>query len=56
MMTTNPLLLPEGSPAVGPQRKRYMPNTVMIDFADPIKCEHIRALNDLTPDKLAEMS
>ena len=55
MMTTNPLLLPQGSPAVGPQRKRYMPNAIMIDFADEIKCQHIRALNDLTPDELANM-
>jgi hypothetical protein len=55
IMMTNPLALPEGSPAIGPQRKRYMPNIVMIDFADDIKCQHIRALNDLTADELAEM-
>lgn len=56
MMMTNPLALPDGSPMIGPQRKRYMPNIVMIDFADDIKCQHIRALNDLTPDELAEMN
>lgn len=55
MMMANPLLLPEGSPAIGPQRKRYMPNIVMIDFADEMKCQHIRALNDLTADELGEM-
>ena len=52
---TNPLALPEGSPAVGPTRKRYMPNIVMIDFADDAKCRVIRALNDLSPDDLARL-
>lgn len=52
---TNPLHLPEGPPAVGPTRKRYMPNIVMIDFADEAKCRVIRALNDLSPDDLAKL-
>jgi hypothetical protein len=52
---TNPLALPEGSPAVGPTRKRYMPNIVMIDFADDAKCQIIRALNDLSPNDLAQL-
>jgi hypothetical protein len=55
IMYTNPLLLPEGSPAVGPTRKRYMPNIVMIDFADDAKCRIIRGLNDLSPDDLAKL-
>jgi hypothetical protein len=48
----NPFLLPEGSPAVGPLHKRFMPNIVMIDFADQRKCQIIRDLNDLSPDDL----
>ena len=49
----DPLAIPEGSPAIGPVRKRRMPNIVMIDFADERKCAVIRGLNDLTPDELA---
>jgi hypothetical protein len=52
---TNPLALPEGSPAVGPTRKRYMPNIVMIDFATDAKCRIIRGLNDISPDDLAKL-
>lgn len=51
----NPLTVPAGSPAVGPFRKRYMPNIVMIDFADDLKCQEIRKLNDLSPADLAAM-
>ncbi|MGA2072819.1 MAG: hypothetical protein ABSH52_04880 [Terriglobia bacterium] len=49
----NPLTLPQGSPLVGATRKRFMPNIVMIDFADPEKCQTIRGLNDLSPHDLA---
>jgi hypothetical protein len=49
----NPFKVPDGSPAIGPLRKRFMPNIVMIDFADEQKCQVIRALNDLTPAELA---
>jgi len=49
----NPLAVPEGSPAVGPIRKRSMPNIVMIDFADEQKCREIRGLNDLSAGELA---
>jgi len=51
----NPLSVPEGSPAVGPFRKRSMPNIVMIDFADERKCGVIRGLNDLSADELAAL-
>jgi hypothetical protein len=51
----NPLHVPAGSPAVGPVRKRHMPNIVMIDFADDLKCREIRALNDLSAADLAAM-
>ena len=52
---TNPLALPQGSPAIGPTRKRYMPNIVMVDFADARKCKIIRELNDLSPSDLARL-
>jgi hypothetical protein len=51
----NPFIPPQGSAAVGAQRKRFMPNIVMVDFADGPKCQQIRDLNDLTPDQLAAM-
>lgn len=49
----SPLNVPIGSPAIGPQRRRYLPNMVMIDFADNTKCQHIRDLNDLSARDLA---
>jgi hypothetical protein len=49
----NPLAIPAGSAAVGPVRKRSMPNIVMIDFANDMKCRVIRGLNDLSPSELA---
>lgn len=52
---TNPFLLPPGSPATGPVRRRFMPNIVMIDFADDFKCRQIRDLNDLSPYDLAHL-
>ena len=52
---TNPFSVPPGSPAVGPLRKRFMPNIVMIDFADDFKCQQIRDLNDLPPHELAAL-
>ena len=55
IMQRNPLSLPPGSPAVGPTRKRFMPNIVMIDFADEQKCRVIRGLNDLSPSDLAAL-
>ena len=51
----NPLTVPEGSPAIGPTRKRSMPNIVMIDFADEQKCSEIRGLNDLSAAALARL-
>jgi len=51
----NPLSVPEGSAAVGPTRKRNMPNIVMIDFADEAKCREIRGLNELTAPQLAAL-
>jgi hypothetical protein len=51
----NPLTVPEGSAAVGPVRKRNMPNIVMIDFADEMKCGVIRGLNDLSAAELAAL-
>jgi hypothetical protein len=51
----NPMHLPQGSPAIGPIRKRFMPNIVMIDFADEAKCRVIRGLNDLSPSDLAKL-
>jgi hypothetical protein len=51
----NPLTIPQGSPAIGPTRKRYMPNIVMIDFADNLKCQQIRDLNDLSAHDLAAL-
>ena len=44
-----------GGPALGMQRRRSMPNIVMIDFADEEKCRHIRELNDLTDYQLASL-
>lgn len=52
----NPLTAPAGSPAVGAERRRYLPNIVMIDFADESKCRHIRGLNDATTEQLAAMA
>jgi hypothetical protein len=49
----NPLAMPIGSPAVGPTRKRHMPNIVMVDFADPVKCSTIYELNAMTPQEAA---
>lgn len=49
MDTAIPMLLPDGSAAVGPMRKLFMPNIVMIDFADGPKCQVIRDLNDAAP-------
>ncbi|MGA7930647.1 MAG: hypothetical protein WCA20_32200 [Candidatus Sulfotelmatobacter sp.] len=49
----NPLTLPSGSPLVGPHCKRFMPNIVMIDFADQQRCQTIRDLNNLSPHDLA---
>ena len=54
--TRNPLTAPAGSPAVGAERRRYLPNIVMIDFADEIKCRHIRGLNDASAEQLAAMA
>ena len=51
----SPMDVPSGSAAVGPVRKRYMPNIVMIDFADDAKCQQIRDLNDLSASELAAM-
>jgi hypothetical protein len=51
----NPFLVPRGSPALGPMRKRFMPNIVIIDFADDDKCTTIRGLNDLSPHSLAQL-
>lgn len=51
----NPLTLPQGSPLAGMIRKKYMPNIVMIDFADARKCQIIRDLNDASPDDLARL-
>jgi hypothetical protein len=51
----SPFLLPQGSPALGPVRKRFMPNIVMIDFADEAKCRVIRGLNDLSPSDRARL-
>ncbi len=52
----NPLTLPPGSPAIGAVRKQFMPNIVMIDFADEQKCRTIRELNDLSTDALASLA
>jgi hypothetical protein len=49
----NPLALPQGSPAVGPTRKRHMPNIIMVDFADQLKCSTIYELNAMTPQEAA---
>jgi hypothetical protein len=51
----NPFLVPQGSPALGPMRKRFMPNIVMVDFADDLRCTTIRELNDLSPHDLAQL-
>ena len=39
--------------ATGQQRRSFFPNIVMIDFADDMKCQQIRDLNDLTAAHLA---
>jgi hypothetical protein len=49
----NPLTLPQGSPLAGITRKRLIPNIVMMDFADPGKCQTIRDLNDMSPEDWA---
>lgn len=51
----NPLTLPQGSPLVGPTRKRLVPNIVMIDFADNRKCKIIRDLNNMPPSDFAAL-
>lgn len=50
-----PVPIPTGSPMLGPTRKRFMPNIVMIDFADAIKCRVIRDLNDVSAPSVASM-
>jgi hypothetical protein len=53
MEQVNPLAMPIGSPAIGPTRKRHMPNIIMVDFADPLKCSTIYELNAMTPQEAA---
>jgi hypothetical protein len=55
MWERNPLSVPAGSAAIGSTRKRFMPNIVMIDFANALKCQTIRDLNDLSAADLAAM-
>jgi len=50
--TRNPMDI-RGGAAVGPNRKRYMPNIIMIDFADYDKCRVIYDLNTTSPETLA---
>ena len=51
----NPFPVPDNSPAVGTLRKRFMPNIVMIDFANETRCQIIRDLNDLSTNDLAKL-
>jgi len=46
--TTNPL-------ARAQQRRSFFPNIVMIDFADDMKCQQVRDLNDLSAAHLADL-
>jgi hypothetical protein len=39
----------------GVQRRKFFPNIVMLDFADDIKCQTIRDLNDLTGQHLIDV-
>lgn len=48
-----PTPIPKDSAALGPTRKRFMPNIVMIDFADAVKCKVIRDLNAVPPASFA---
>jgi hypothetical protein len=49
---SNPHNVPNNPPAF---LKKFMPNIVMIDFADQPKCQTIRDLNDLSDDALAKL-
>jgi hypothetical protein len=50
-----PLDYPEESPLLGHDRKRFMPNIIMVDFADDFKCRTIYDLNTASPDTLARL-
>ena len=54
--TRNPLYVPSGSAATVSARKRYMPNIIMIDFADDAKCQQIHDLNTLSDSDLAALN
>jgi hypothetical protein len=41
--------------ALGQQRKKYMPNIIMIDFVDEFKGQYIRNLNEATDFELGEI-
>lgn len=51
----NPFPVPDNSPALAPLTKKFMPNIIMIDFADQPKCKVIRGLNDLSADDLRKL-
>ena len=43
------------TPSAGGTVKMFMPNVVMIDFADESKCKHIYGLNDLATARLIDI-
>jgi hypothetical protein len=49
-----PLYISRGNYGVGPMMKRFMPNFVMIDFADAPRCQAIFDLNELSGNRLVQ--
>lgn len=49
-----PLYISRGAYGTGPMMKRFMPNFVMIDFADASRCQAIFDLNQLAGTSLVE--
>ena len=45
----------DGTAALAMERRRSMPNIIMIDFADEAKCRVIRELNDMTDQQISAL-
>lgn len=50
---TGGLIVPKTS--IGTSRKMFMPNIIMIDFADDVKCKVIYELNLTAPDTFEKL-
>jgi hypothetical protein len=49
-----PMYISRGNYGTGPMMKRFMPNFVMVDFADAPRCQAIFDLNDLSGTRLVD--